>query len=450
MKRVVRLLLFLLLLFFACQPTPEQEYVVSHTGPQARPTANAEGDAQPEAEVYPTHWEETADIGTLRLIFEADVRTDPNPVHPLLRVERGTFDGESTKTFFEAAFGTGEWRTNELSRKDLLHEIEEIRLGNVEGYDYAAQQFISTPFENEEELLAPYIQQLQEAPTEDTFVPLSAEYLSPARVKGVVRTSDDSIVYIRKIDVEGERSIVCHKYYSGFIQSETWVQQGDAILDERPHSLDRVSITEEEAIAAADAFIRNLGRDDLRLAYMEKARMLKEMTSHTDDEILEGYYLHYAQATTGCVSNGYFLQNAEQFLEFDDSIEQYSLGWRQELIHIFVTEEGILSVDWENPMEIVGIDIPDVALLPFEEAQGRIKALLTYGVKGSRKLCAGTGDLHVEEVMLSAILRPVKDDAAHALLTPAWIVRFTTDGSRAEHMEPYFLVIDATDGSLIR
>ena len=207
------------------------------------------------------------------------------------------------------------------------------------------------------------------------------------------------------------------------------------------------------AIAAADAFIQRTGRDDLRFSYSEKARLFKELDSlsagRTQDNIAEGYWLHYAQSTTGYVPNGYYLRNAETFLGYENLDIEYGQYWDQELLDIFVTEEGILSVTWRNPMNVAGVEIGDVQLLPYEQAQARIRTMLEYGVKGSKKLHRNTGNVYVEQVMLSAYLRPIQDDRAHALLTPVWIVRFTTDDSRRWYTDPYFLVIDATDGSLV-
>ncbi len=454
MKKIRFIHIVLLMILLACQPTPEKEIIVSHDLKQANAAVPGEPGA---ALVVPERWEETMEIpvssgvGSATVIFDADIRISPDDVHPILRVCRDSFSGEKCKEIFEAAYGPGEWRENELCREDIIVIINQIRLGEVDGYDYTTQQFISTPFEDETERLEPYIQQLQDAPAEDTFVPLTAEHLDAANISHrAIRTGNGDLIYVNKSNLEGFTYFSINKWSFGFIQPESWVLQGDALIDEPPHALEHVKITESEAIETADAFLQKLKRDDLKFSYAEKARLFKEWGTRADDAISEGYLLHYAQAANGCVANGYDLRYGQRFLEFEGSETIYSLEWCQEIVDIFVTENGIELINWSNPLEIQGVEQGDAALLPFDQVQERIKTLLGYGIKGSSYMDKHTGNIYIEEIMLSSVLRPVRDDPEHALLTPAWIVRFSTDSFRKQYIDSCFLVIDATDGSLIR
>ncbi len=442
------------LLLLACQPTPEKEIIVSHDLKQAEAAVPGEPGA---ALVVPERWEETMEIpvssgvGSATVIFDADIRISPDEEHPILRVRKGSFSGDNCLKIFEAAFGPGEWRENVLCREDILREIRAIRLGNIEAYNWTTHEFVATPFEDETEMLEPYIQQLQDAPSEDTFVPLTAEHLATKNMtQRAIRAEDGELIYVQRTDRANEHCFYIHRYYDGLIQPESWVQAGEALASEPGHALENVKITEEEAIVVADAFFQKLDRDDLRLSYAEKARMFKEFASYTDDEIFEGYLLHYAQATKGCVANAYELRYGQRFLEFEGSETMYNSEWCQELVDIFVTEDGILAILWRNPLEVTGIEQGNAALLPFDQVQERIKTLLGYGIKGSSYMNKHTGNIYIEEIMLSSVLRPVRDDPEHALLTPAWIVRFSTDLFRKLYIDSCFLVIDATDGSLIR
>ena len=457
MKRIAYILTALLFLLCACQPTPEKEFIVSHTEQQAKPTENGGESVAPQGEtdssVIPARWEETVEIDGKKIIFDTDIRVDDAATHPIYKVERAAFDGETCLRIIESAFGTCEWRENELSRDDILREIEQIRLGDVTGYNYRTNQYISTPFENEGEMLAPLIRQLQVAPTEDTFLPLTAAYLNNLKSRGTLRTEDGKPAHIVKLAFGGV-SLLCYKYYNPLITPESWVLQGEARADEPPHALENVKITEEEAIAAADAFVARLGRDDLRCAWGKKARMDKgtPSASYTRDveELAEGYWLFYSAAPKGCLPSKCDLIRANQLLKFDDAQASYSAEWGQEILLFFVTEEGILSIEWSTPTKIVGIVNADAALMPFEQMQERIRTMISYSVKGNTYLSPNEGSIYITDVCLSAVMRPIKDDPDHAELAPAWVIELETDLSRRLNLNPYYLVIDATDGSVIR
>lgn len=442
---VVCMTLFLL----ACQPTPEKEIIVSHDQKNAGTAAQGEPGA---ALTFPNRWEETMEVAGRKVIFEADVSLDATEQHPVFRVQRDGFSGDAYLKILEAAYGKCDWRENVMSREDILYEIEHIQIGIVDRYDYATQEYISTPFEDEADRIAPLIEMLQGI-TEDRFVPLTASRLNSLTEGkneggGVIRLENGELVYIHK-QINPE-SISFHKSRCGMIQPERWVLDGEAIVSEPSHALTDISITEEEAIKVGEAFLEKLERSDLRLSYVEKARMLKDALAHREGGIAEGYYLHFAQAPSGCLPNGYRYWNAERMLQYDDLEDSFGARWSQETLDIFVTEDGILSVFWTNPMKIVGVIQEDSNLLSFDQVQERVRTLIEYGVKGSTYLGSSDGNIHVEEMVLSAVLRPLKDDPEHAELEPAWIIRMETDLSIRTYLDPYFLVIDATDGSLIR
>ncbi len=453
MKRIVCILTALLFLLLACQPTPEKEIIVSHDQKQVEAAEPGEPGA---ALVVPERWEETVDIGFTKIVFEADVRTDDSVTHPVYTIERASFDGKTAQRILEAAYGTCERRENALSREEIIQQIENIRLGAVSAYDYNTHQYISTPIENEEEMLQPYIHDLQEAPVEDTYVSLTAEQLDKYKERIVLRTKNGELIYLyqQKGGVNQIPYLSFHKYFNGLIQTENLVLQGEARVSEPSHTLDNVKLSQEEALTKANDFVKLLGRDDLRCARIEKARILKEFptisSTRENEDIPEGYKMTFTQAPRGCIPNGCEIRKIHTFLQFEDMQSTYNFSWGQEILSIFVTEEGIASLVWENPMHIVGIREEDVALLPFDQVQERIRTMIEYGIKGSTYISPNEGKVYVTDVYLSAVLRPIKDDNDHAELEPAWVVQMETDLSRHLYEEPYYLILDATDGSLIR
>jgi len=114
----------LLFLLCACQPTPEKEFIVSHTEPQAKPTENGGESVNPKVETdpsaIPARWEETMDVAGTKIVFEADVRTDEDARHPLYKVRHGRFGGETCLSMIESVFGKTERRMNQLSRDDIM------------------------------------------------------------------------------------------------------------------------------------------------------------------------------------------------------------------------------------------------------------------------------------------------------------------------------------------
>ena len=80
----------------------------------------------------------------------------------------------------------------------------------------------------------------------------------------------------------------------------------------------------------------------------------------------DGYYLEYVRSES-YAPQSFYEESLAFFLSFDDDLT-YSLPPQlPETIYLFVTDNGVEAIDWENPMTVTERVNEDVVLLPFSE-----------------------------------------------------------------------------------
>ena len=444
MKRTLCILCALLAVLpplSACQPTPEEDVVVNK-GEGTMEAAVAAPAAAPYRYEAPERWVETFTARDQTVRIDAGVEVPDDEYHPVLLVERRSFDAQQAVDYYTALFGEGvELRENQYSYAEVLTDLQNTMKGMFVEIDPETGEQIWAPYEGQEEEIARLQQLLAKTPAEDTFVPLTAEAMPFPLTEGMLRLPDGSSRYVyctgTLCRIRRFRSVVTH--------NENGVMQGEATPGEPAHALENIRITEEEAVAMGDEVVAALGvADELQLGAAIRARGIE---SYTYKVLGEGYLLDYVPCPEGTVPYFYDRYVESSSLRLPEE-EEYARPWQQERIEMLVTEDGVLDFCWMSPQEAMGVANENVQLLPFEEIQQHIRDLINFGA-AERRYENDEGDLLISRVVLGAVVQRIPYETEAAYLAPVWIVQMTTENEMEYHADPTILMVNAIDGSFI-
>lgn len=428
----------------ACQPTPEQETVVSRAEGTLEQAVRAVPE-KPYRYEAPAHWKETMTVCDHSVIIDADVEVPKTDEFPVYTLRNSHFDRLICIDTLSAVYGdAAKLREQLYSYDEVLTDLQNVEKGMLTGVDEDTGELIWQPYEGQEEDAAKLRQLLAELDVQDTFVPFTASNLDFPVIDRAAQFEDGQKAYIYCTDnffwIRRDRS--CN------IQLENWVLQGDATPGERSHPLENIQISEQDAIAAGNQVIKRLGRDGkMALAFSRKARATE---SYTYRVLGEGYLLTYVQNTPGAIAFDYRNYMDSNVLAFTQKQDAYAEYLPQEWIEIFITENGVLSFAWGDPKEIVNTANSNVVLLPFDQIQESIRNLITYGVSGYDNTTNDDfGALLISRITLGASIQQVPDQGDEAFLVPTWMVTLTTETDQAQNIDLAVLMINALDGTYV-
>ena len=434
---LISLILCMLLAAVACQPTPTEEAVINRAD-GALEKAVRDKPVDPYTYEAPERWTETYKIREQEVRIDAQIEVPDADRFPVTTIKQSAFTPNDAVSFLQG-FVAGEWtiRENEYSREELTVDLKNAAKGVYMGEDDETGEIIWQPDEAEMQRIQKLI---EEAPVVDTFVPIKAEKLAfPMRMKAV-KDSAGTLWYFtasRRLDLSLSR------YRDGNIQMENWVMQGDATPGERPHALENIKISEEDAIKKGDEVVAALGLQNFRIASAQRAR---ETQSYSYTVLGEGYYLTYVPTLPGATACSYYTYSEPDFMpSVYDSGMTYAPSWRLENVEMFVTDEGVLFLGWGNPMETVLTANENVQLMPFADIQKSLKKLIEYCTGGG----AGSPIL-IKRIMLTSAIAQIPDQGDEAFRVPAWAFFITTEQNEKENIDMQLLLINALDGTLIR
>ena len=129
--------------------------------------------------------------------------------------------------------------------------------------------------------------------------------------------------------------------------------------------------------------------------------------------------------------------------------EDYAPRWYPETLRIYVDENGIQSVNWQFPLEIVETMNENVLLLEFDEIKGQITQAIELGYAYMSELMGGgENTVTVDRIVLTNVLVPMKNTVDYQMLVPAWVVFYEEDLGLGEPLRD-FIAVNAVDGSIV-
>ena len=278
MKRICAALLTgLFLLLTACQPTPEKDIIINK-GDGALEAAIAATAVPSEQPLLPVdevgerieHWTDELTIRGLTCTIDADIVLPDKKVFPVYRVQQRALDAETAAQVLDyfLADATGACETTD-TREEVLLDLMAARKGHFVNYP-DSMDGTWQPYDGQEEDIARLERALQTVGDDEPFGPVPDTV--PLDTPYTYALPDGKRFRIRV----SERELTARAYFPrGFEQAESMVMDGEAYPGEPAGTtLQNVKISQEEAEAAAEAFLEHAGLAYLGLAEAEKARIL--------------------------------------------------------------------------------------------------------------------------------------------------------------------------------
>lgn len=432
MKKITCLFLATLLLIActACQPTPEEDAVVSRDSeiikeklgngtaiPAEQTPAPEEAKAYKEqVDAYmatvPDHWNDKIEA-YVDLTIDADIVFNSYGILPVYEISHTTFSSEQVTAMANVFFSdvTGIREGNQALPEEYAQAIASL---NERGFaKYAVAMF----------------EEMQQAPEgeyieTDTIPPLSGRDY-------VVRFSDGSLGEISFRD----NSLDFVTHFSGWVHlAESTAIDGS--YDGEGPVIVEPPITQEQAEEVLDTFLQDMGLEGFTI---EKASAARYFNFLYRQEINQGWRFSlmrtygYTALNTADLSEGFF--------QYEDT--EYSQSWEQEVLTVYISENGVEYFRWFYPVEITGIAAQNVELVDFEQIQENAKKLLTAGISWME---SNFWKGEMTKMVLTAFFQPVQDEPDKAYLMPVWamLVDWYFDG---DYMSTTGVGINALDGS---
>ncbi|HWP22268.1 MAG TPA: DUF6034 family protein [Candidatus Cryosericum sp.] len=440
MKRFLSIFLcFCFLVLCACQPTPNAEAVVGMNDQQAAIAA----EAAPESNAYtvPERWQETMMLKNATIVFDAELEIPSAEHYPVGILEKHKFTNKEFEAVISNFLGNPiETRPAGTSREELLEDLEVAIRGYYLGDDEETGEPIFGSYPGQEEEIADLQQRLEELGDSSIWQSIDSDaYALPNN--SAFRGEENQVIYATGYT----NYLLLSAYRNGVLQPESWVLQGEAVPGEKPHALENVEISAEAAQLQADALLQKLDLTSMSLATVEKARIVLP----SNETASEGWNLTYAlnDGNLHPIQMGLYSSGGILLFSTEDS---YAETWQPTMITVYVDNSGVELFCWSNPLDQTGIANANARLIPFEDVQEAIRKLLKYALSwtDSQTNTDSQMQVTVSRVVLSNCIQPIKDDATHAYLLPAWIVFLTSDYYQDNPQVTVFAV-NALDGSLI-
>lgn len=443
MKRIKLFAVLLpVLLFCACLPTPEEDFVVQKDSESLLEKATADAAPITLPQQYTAHLESA--LGRLSVEVNAQIEA-PNTTLPIVRIRPCGFDREQIARIAGVLFGTNAHYVESpapLTRAHLLRQAAQLQ-EDMEDWDVVQRKYLqfNTP-DDAESALQQLMQDAAAAPetlkeTEPSFdaLPLKGSRESASDVYFEVMSMPDDATYS-----DLTAWIMPEDHYVRLSYMWDTLIPVD-VSTERSETPEHAALTEAAARALCDDAAARMG--------------------------LDGYTFFCAYPKTICFDTvpvyelcyTYAIDGAQMTFANQDAIgETYAAPWEQSEVRFTVDDSGILFFSLKNPFTVEQTEIESCALLSFEqicEIFERNVVLVQNQVDYNKIFPDLRETLHVTTVRLG-LVSVREQNAATGLLVPAWDFlgyRSTTNNGIESVYDTNeldsFLTINAVDGSII-
>ena len=467
MKRSIILLLAALLLLgaVACQPTPEQEYVVNKRDSGVE--AKLEKDTAESAEArgpqkVPDRWDEVYETELMTLTFDTPILQKEDGLYPLYRTRSNPLTEAEMVNYLTILFPDPVTvRQNLPTKADIQKEMEwylqeaEAKLAWQDaGRPDDGVDRDETPLSREEvnEELANYQALIQKAPETNEESPTAAYHI-PTGQEGILvyRTkSGDSLI----VNPSWNGSL-----YAGLGSSHTHVypryeyEEMKRFDDEDTLPYTPVTADQQKCEQVAKDALTKLGIEGMVLVETEEANLMDGRMC-----LSGGYECLFVRDFGGYPYLGGNFEPAQGLTYGSDDSFMANKYINAEELRLFVDEAGVKLISFNAPKMIAGIESKNVELLPFKQAQERIKQGLIYGLtRWAQELKQNEPDLklnvEIYKIGLTSYTLHVPGSEDYYEM-PCYVVYFDPwqrpDSSRNDKTTMQeTLLINAVDGSIV-
>lgn len=469
MKRIV-ILCLLLALLVACQPTPEEEFVVNKGDNVTEHQIRSE--QSDDAQRFPDRWDEdkALDCGKITVSIHADVIQRPDGVYPVYRTRREVFSQERTAALLSALLGTPKSRVRlETTKDDWKREFQEF----VDDYNASTDNLrksgeLTAEVEaiSEEQFAAQsawYAEQIQNAPDAYDPEPVSDFASVPVNDLGARYTMTDGSTAIVSVGREGEDARyfdVIRADLNGYTVTESSCQSQAGWDPGLKSAWKEPSMRREDAEQVLTQELARLGLSDFSIVDAQRANLMhpyggadRDGAQRSYTSVSQGWSFVLRRLYGGYPSVSSPIEPSAS-LNYESEPDYAKVtNIPDEEIRILIDESGIISFRYSHPKEIIGIENENVDLLPFSDVQTRVKNTLRATLSGSWLEKGAVTEIEVYRLLLTCYTVHVRNSDDYFEI-PCWVVLFDDPMTRSFRDDPdstpQALLLNAVDGSIIQ
>ena len=490
-NRKVLIPLIIALIFLACQPTPTGDIVInkgegvleqrilearerdrkvaqaptnsavtSPTMPDKSFDASDFPSSTPDTVIkdyeYPAHWHYFMELPNFQITIDTDVSVKGNRF-PVTRLKETDFrkQEDSVSRLLTGLISDAQgMRDGVKSYEDYRAECDQIALGV---FDFDKGKYVPYSSEERKEAetqIADLAREMANARLENDFDAFLGFRTKPD-TETTYRTGSGEIWYVTIS--ETSFSATKGKTYpypeSRFINDP--VQPGQPA----PTPYQDIVISETDAVAAVETFLRSTLSDEWSVMEAARAAVQKPFPNLEEGVLTDaqGFLITCSRKISG--------QNLFQpkslgsaRIQLEEAL--YSAPLKKEQLQIFVNEDGIYGLWWNDPLEVVEKLTEQIELLPFETIQNNVVENLKIGHSwaADHKTRAANGELpptrkgRVYEMELTYTIIQERNNSGYYLMVPTWVISYQTENAMNSQylVSPYYLAVNAIDGSRIQ
>lgn len=479
MAGALAVLLIVMSLLAACQPTPEVEFVVRKDTEQMVQQAadNTAGQKVSKLKVPDgsyTYQTSAAD-GKLTINVNAAVTVPESEKIPTVRVSETGFTQEQVTAFFNYLFPdeqpvTGDNVPHEMTKAEIQELIvtykQYIADGTTEDKMFTEEEMK----EEIERLEKEYKSAPETAPELD--IDVSDGTMTAATTGGDKYAGEELLVLDAGTDkkriyvsvpvsdnIHNENYLIFHMNNGPFYSDLNAIRLDEANWSEVTQG--KLSISYQDAKALCDGFFAAGNITDVALS---------DVFMIDDEETTEGHE-HAAQhyAYEFCYVRTVGGSPAANMSYLYSAGDDTSLPWQYERISFWVSDNGIDSVDWAahtTPGDMINAD---TGVIDFEEAREIFEKMIvtTYGTSTEWPKELANVSIDIDEIDLSLVrVREQNAPGRNGIYTPAWVFygnikkehdfegyKSVSYGWNLSRQSPFVkypvLIVNAVDGSII-
>ncbi len=466
MKRICILVLILLLLV-GCQKTPEQPLIVPKeqqvmvekaTATQAPETASS------PLEV-PERWTFTEQNKNFTYTIDADVVVPEGPL-PMVWVRAQGLSQEAVYRLF-GLLSQGEelYPPRQQTKADIEQRIEEdyklIEKGPDKRSDLTREEFEEGLLDEIEYLKKAY----QTAPETWESVPTDGAYeakTSPGSGKTYLQVHGSNLAReiiattYDKADFHSDFRYYRHlndSRYGYTMLNAKAIAQGDVLPDDL--SWDRI-MAEVQAVLDATGESFEVG----------PIFLIDDAQNGSVDGIVQEGSRHALCIDCRRVVQGVTVATNVSGISSSDTV--YAIPWTMESLRFIVDSDGILTIEWNNPLTILDTVSEGVNLMPFESIRSTAERMLPIVYSPAGYEHYRSMDITVSHVRLELMRIREQNNTQElkGMLIPAWVFYGTALGTEKDGFQDYssyglrggtdfyrgdkiLLCLNAVDGSVI-
>lgn len=458
MKKTLAVILILIFLLAACQPTPKEVFVVEKdTERMVEKASSDENGTLANSLGIPSDrytYVATDTSGEVKVEVDAEVLVPDVDYLPIVRVTARSFSEQDVENIYEAlCSGATPISEDDLMPKffyqHTLDELLELReSGNLDKYD---------SIEDLDDAINEVMGEVAQAPEYATQIALNCTFNSTgtARILSILNDETVSDLFVINSPQTGLG------VYSDFIRdvfnrsefaNQSSYGQGVTLSYARTRDTNIITptISKEEARVAADQVILTLGLTDFVCSGNRISPLFEVMNDETRSACKSVYEFMFTRSVNG-VSVTYTNDISSSAPSNPNTVSE---PWMYEKIRIFVDDDGIYAYMWNGPCTVTEILNDKATLLPFDQIEKIFEEmiLVKYGQYDNDDSSKNI-TINITKIRLGLVRVTEKDNNQYGILVPAWDFFGTYDEGNGYPIgyDGYesLLTINAIDGSII-